>query len=141
MLGSSDEAMNCSRLAIPILRALNNRVALAQIQLGLGSLLRARGQLRQAIEAYKSSQAEFASIGMKADVAATSLMIADLLLDLGREALGIKEILEALPVIDELKMVPEGMAALSLLRESVRQRRVNRQALRDLHGYFEDLKS
>jgi hypothetical protein len=40
-----------------------------------------------------------------------------------------------------LKMVPEGMAALSLLRESVRHQSVNRQALRDLHGYFEDLKS
>lgn len=141
MLGNSDEAMNCSQLAIPILRALNNRVALAQIQLGLGSLLRARGQLRQAVEAYSSSQAEFASIGMKADVAATSLMIADLLLDLRRDALAVKEILEALPVIDELKMVPEGMAALSLLRESVRLQSVNRKALRDLHGCFEALKS
>ena len=52
-----------------------------------------------------------------------------------------KEILSALPVLDELNMVPEGIAALSLLRESIRQQRINRQALRDLHGYFEDLKS
>ena len=36
-------------------------------------------------------------------------------------------------------MVPEGVAALSLLRESVRHQKINRQALRDLHGYFEDI--
>jgi hypothetical protein len=40
-------------------------------------------------------------------------------------------------VIDELKMVPEGMAALALLRESVRGRGIDRAALRELHGYFE----
>ncbi len=38
-------------------------------------------------------------------------------------------------------MAPEGMAALSLLRESARRQEINRQALRDLHGYFEDLHS
>ncbi len=32
---------------------------------------------------------------------------------------------------------PMGVAALTLLRESVRQQKVNHQALRDLHGFFE----
>ncbi|MBC8646314.1 MAG: hypothetical protein H7X85_04075, partial [Thermoanaerobaculia bacterium] len=50
-----------------------------------------------------------------------------------------QEILAALPIIEELKMVPEGVAAMALLRESLRQRSINRQALRDLHGYFEEL--
>jgi hypothetical protein len=36
-------------------------------------------------------------------------------------------------------MVPEGMAALALLQESVRQHRINRQALRDLHVYFAEV--
>jgi hypothetical protein len=51
------------------------------------------------------------------------------------------EVLAALPIIDEEKMVPEGFVALSLLRESLRQQKINRQALRDLHGYFEELSS
>ena len=46
-------------------------------------------------------------------------------------------VLLALPIVEEYKLVPEGMAALALLRESVRQQKVNHQALRDLHGFFE----
>jgi hypothetical protein len=38
-------------------------------------------------------------------------------------------------------MAPEGMAALSLVRESVRRQEVNRQALRELHGYFQELQN
>jgi hypothetical protein len=30
------------------------------------------------------------------------------------------------------------MAAMTLLRESTRQQRVNRSALRELHGYFDE---
>ncbi len=141
MLGNVEDALACSREAVPILLRQNNRVALAQVQLGIGSLFRERKQPGNAIRAYRAAMAEFEAIGMEADVAATRLMIADILLDVEQEPPAIREILKALPVLDEYRMVPEGMAALSLLRESVRQRRVNRQALRELHGYFEDLKS
>ncbi len=41
-------------------------------------------------------------------------------------------------MIDEYKLVPEGIAALSLLRESLDNHHINRKALRDLHGYFRD---
>ena len=75
---------------------------------------------------------------MVADVAATRLMIADLYLDLGDEAAAIREIMLALPIVEEYKLVPEGRAALSLLRESMRQQKVNHKALRELHGFFED---
>ena len=81
------------------------------------------------------------AIGMRADVAALNLVIADLLLETGRERDAQREIASALPVISELKMAPEGMAALQLLRESARRQEINRQALRDLHGYFEELHS
>ena len=138
MLGNAEEALACSREALPILERQKNRVALAQVQLGVGSLCRAKKQHSSAIQAYRSAMTEFAAIGMHADVAATHLMIADILLDLEQESAAVQEILSALPVIDEYKMVPEGMAALSLLRESLRHQKINRQALRDLHGYFED---
>lgn len=141
MMGDSEKAIACSRQAIPTLRRLNDRIALAKVQWGLAVLLRERGQLEASIEAYTASQQEFASIGMRADVAALHLVLADLSLELGREEPALRSVLAALPVIDELEMVPEGMAAMKLLRESVRQQSVNRSALRDLHGYFKELAS
>jgi hypothetical protein len=97
------------------------------------------GRLSLAIDAFRVAQKEFLDLEMPGDVAAIQLLIADLLLDSGQEAQAEWEIRAALPVIDELKMVPEGIAALSLLRESVRRRKIDRQALRDLHGYFDEI--
>jgi hypothetical protein len=99
-------------------------------------LMRETGQLDASIAAFRDAQEQFALLGMRADIAALNLVIADMLLDLGQDAEALREIALALPVIDELKMAPEGMAALSLLRESALRQQVNRAALRELHGYF-----
>ncbi len=141
MLGEAREAIEASRRALPILKRLDNNIATAKVHWGLGILLREGGHTSEAIDSYRKAQEEFAAIGMRADIAALNLVVADLLLDLGqaREALG--EVSAALPVIAELKMAPEGMAALSLVRESVRRQDVNRQALRELHGYFQELQA
>jgi hypothetical protein len=47
------------------------------------------------------------------------------------------EILAALPVIDEVKMVQEGLVAVALLRESVRRRRTDPIALQNLRAYLQ----
>jgi tetratricopeptide (TPR) repeat protein len=141
MQGNADAALAASAKAIPVLRRQNDLVSLAKVQWGIATLLRETGRVEAAIEAYRRAQEEFASIGMRADVAALNLVVADLLLETGRDVEAQREIATALPVISELKMAPEGMAALSLLRESSRRQEINRQALRDLHGYFEDLHS
>lgn len=138
MRGDSKEAIAWSEKAIPILQRLDDRVGLAKTQWGLANLLRKTNRTEAAVETYRAAQAEFARLEMRADVAALSLVVADLLLELSRDQEARREILSALPVIDELKMVPEGVAAFSLLRESLRQKRINRQALRDLHGFFEE---
>src|SRR5262245_21065638 len=140
MMGNAEAAMEASSRAIPILRHLDDRIALAKVQWGLATLLRETGQLTASIEAYRKAQQEFEAIGMRADIAALNLVVADLLLEMGRGREALAEIGAALPVISELKMAPEGMAALSLLRESARRQEINRQALRELHGYFEELK-
>ncbi len=141
MMGNAEAALAASAKAIPVLRRLNDRVALAKTQWGIATLLRETGQLPAAIEAYRKAQEEFAGLDMRADIAALNLVIADLLLETGQEREAQREIAAALPVISELKMAPEGMAALSLLRESSRRQEINRQALRELHGYFEELHS
>jgi tetratricopeptide (TPR) repeat protein len=139
MLGDSAKAFEASRNAIPLLKRLDDRVALAKIQWALATLFRELGQIDASIDTYRTAQKEFGTIGMRADVAALSLVVADLLLESGKDQEAMREILLALPIIDELKMVPEGVAALSLLRDSLRSQKINRQALRDLHGYFEEI--
>ncbi len=141
MLGEREPAIEASRRAIPILRRLDDRISLAKTQWGLGILLREGGHSHEAIDAYRKAQEEFEAIGMRADIAALNLVVADLLIDEGRNVEALREISEALPVISELNMAPEGMAALTLVRESVRRQEVNRQALRELHGYFQELQN
>ena len=136
MVGWYAEGVAATSKAIPVLERLNDRVGLAKAQWGLAALLRETGQIEACINAYRNAQKQFASLGMVADIAALNLVIADLLLDQGENTEALREIAAALPVIDELKMVPEGMAALSLLRESTRRQEVDRSALRELHGYF-----
>ncbi|HYK41357.1 MAG TPA: hypothetical protein VE007_03135 [Thermoanaerobaculia bacterium] len=138
-LGHAADAFALVREAAPFLQSTNNRVALSKLHCGLGLLMRTQGRTEQAMEAFRAAQAEFREIDMHADVAALHLMIADLLLEAGQERQAEWEIRAALPVIDELKMVPEGFAAMSLLRESLRRRSIDRQALRNLHGLFEEL--
>ena len=141
LLGNSEEATVIAAEATPLLRRLGNRTGLGKLQWGVGYLLRAQQRLLPAIEAFRAAQSEFRDLGMRADVAAVHLVIADLLLDAGQDRQAEWEIRQALPIIDEYKLVPEGFAALSLLRESLRRQKIDRQALRNLHGYFQDEKS
>jgi tetratricopeptide (TPR) repeat protein len=137
MLGDTEEALTCSKQALPIFAKLGKRIHIGKVHWGIGSLLRSKGQYEFAIEAFASARDEFAELGMAADVAATRLMIADLHLELSDDAAALREILYALPIVEEYKLVPEGAAALQLLRQSIQQQKVNHQALRDLHGFFE----
>lgn len=135
-LGEPERSLKMAAEAAPIFRRLNNLFSLAKLQWMIGDTLRAQRKIPAAIQAYRQAQDEFGALQMRADVASLHLVIADLLLDLGHERQAEWEVRAALPVLEEEKMVPEGLAAYGLLRESVRRRQINRQALRDLHGYF-----
>jgi len=135
-LGDAEKAFDLALEATPVLRRFDNRIDLAKLQLGLGYLQRKQCKISEAIDAYRIAQKEFGELGMRADIAAIQLVVADMLLDLGQQAQAEWEVRAALPIIEEYRLVPEGMAALSLLRESVRRRQIDQKALRDLHGYF-----
>jgi hypothetical protein len=140
-MGDSSKMLEALEKAIPVLTVLNDRVGLAKVRWGIGNVLRRQGQTFAAIETFRVCRKEFESLGMVADVAAMRLVVADLLLDSGEEQEATQELLAAVPIIEDIKMVPERQAALALLRESLRQQKINRQALRDLHGYFEENKT
>lgn len=138
-LGETDRALEYARKALPLLQQLGSRVHLVKLQLAIGNLLRKQGKRAEAtLEAYRQALTDATELGMRGDVAAIHLVVADLLLEAGHEAQAEWEIRAALPIIDEEKMVPEGIAALSLLRDSLRRRKIDKQALRDLHGYFQE---
>jgi tetratricopeptide (TPR) repeat protein len=137
-LGDTEKATAYAREARALLQDSGNKVLLAKLQWGLGHLLRKTGDLAGSIDAFRESQRAFAAASMHADVAAVHLILGDLLLDAGQAPQAEWEIRAALPIIDEYKLVPEGIAALSLLRESVRRRQIDRHALRNLNGYLRD---
>lgn len=141
LLGETAEALAYSKTALPLLQRLGYRVGIAKLRWGMGDLLRTQGKLPDAIGAYRGALQEAREVGMRGDVAALHLIVADLLLEVGEDRQAAWEIQAALPIIDEEKMVSEGLAALSLLRQSLRNNRINRQALRELHGFFQDLGS
>src|SRR5262249_48547172 len=100
-----------------------------------------QGDRTGAIGAYRAAQLEFTELHMRADVAAVHLVVADLLLDNRQDKQAEWEIRQALPIIDEDKLLPEGFPALSRLRAALRRQKIDRQALRNLHRYFEELSS
>jgi tetratricopeptide (TPR) repeat protein len=141
VLGNLDEAMVYTRKAFPLLKQLDNRIGLVKLRWGVGSILREQGKSAEAVAAYREALDEARAIGMRADVATLHLVLADALLDVGQDHQAEREIRAALPIIDEERMVPEGFAALDLLRQALRYRQIDRKALRELHGYFGDAKA
>jgi tetratricopeptide (TPR) repeat protein len=136
--GDTARALESCSIASTVLAELGNRVGLARVQWNAGSLLRTQGRTKEAVETYRSALDGFRELGMRGEVAALHLVVADLLLNQGAEAQAEWEIRAALPIIDEEKMVPEGMAAYALLRESVRRRKIDQNALRDVQAFFRE---
>jgi tetratricopeptide (TPR) repeat protein len=137
-LGRLEEAVDAAREAFPMLTAIDNQVGLAKLRWYMGNVLREQGKLGESLEAYRAAREAAEQVGLRGDVAAIHLITGDLLLDMGMDAQAEWEVRAALPIIDEEQMVPEGFAALTLLRESLRRRKLDRGALRTLHGYFQE---
>jgi tetratricopeptide (TPR) repeat protein len=136
--GDTELALSFARKALPLLQGLGSQVHLVKLRWSMGELLRKEGKRPAALEAYRHAQSDARELGMRGDLAALHLVVADMLLEAGQDAQAEWEIRAALPIIDEEKMVPEGIAALSLLRDSLRHRQIDKQALRELHGYFQE---
>jgi tetratricopeptide (TPR) repeat protein len=137
-LGRLEDAMAAARTALPLLVRLDHQIGLMKLRWYMGDVLRDQGNPTEALETYRASREDAERLGLRGDVAAIHLITGELLLDMNLDAQAEWEIRAALPIIDEEKMVPEGFAALSLLRESLRRRKIDRGALRTLHGYFKE---
>jgi tetratricopeptide (TPR) repeat protein len=135
--GRLDLAMQAFEEAVSLLDYEAPSAVQADLQLFVGGVLQAQGRLGEACEAFRTSQRTYLGLGMRAQVTYLHLVIAETLISLGREREAEWEILSALPQIDEMKMAPEAIAAVALLRESVRRRRTDPAALQHLRSHLQ----
>jgi tetratricopeptide (TPR) repeat protein len=136
--GGCDElAMSSYSEAVPLLKRANRPAALAHLKGVIGETLRRQGRLVAAIGAYRAAVEDYVALGMSTWVAYLRLVLAQTLLEASQPREAEWQILAALPTIDQEKMVPEGFAAVALLRESVRQRKTDPKALLELREYLQ----
>lgn len=135
--GRLDLAMQAFQEALSLLRSDEVSLAKADLKLYVGGVFKASASFEEACEAFRDAQQEYRALGMQALVVYTHLVIAETLLASNRHREAEWEILAALPAIEELGLVPEGSAAVALLRESVQRRQTDPKALQDLRAHLQ----
>lgn len=123
--------------ALPLLERGNRPAALAHTRAVIGETLRRQGELVAAIEAYKGAIAAYDALDMSTWVAYLQVVLAQALLEAGQYREAEWQIIAALPTIEAQRMVPEGFAAVALLRESVSRRKTDPNALFELRQYLQ----
>jgi len=135
--GRYEEAARVYDHALPAVVKSGRTGLAAALKWSYGDTSRSLGKLEQAVSLYRAAQHDFAAAGMTNYVAMLHLVNAESLLALSRPREAEWEILAALPTIEEQKMVPEGFAAVALLKESVRRRKTDPNALRELREHLQ----
>ena len=131
------EALGSYQKALTLLSRTNRPHAVAHLKMTVGETLQFQGRLASAVEAYRDGIAAYIELRTSAYAAYGRIVLAEALIELGRNREAEWEILAALPTIEEQRMVPEGFAAVALLRESVRRRKTDPNALRDLREHLQ----
>jgi tetratricopeptide (TPR) repeat protein len=135
--GKYADAVSLFREALSLQKECHQPLAVAHLKGVTGEALRQQGLLPQALEAYRAAIEEYEEAGMGTLAAYLRLVAAETLIAMSRHREAEWEIMAALPTIDEQKMVPEGFAAVALLRESVRRRKTDPNALRELREHLQ----
>jgi len=134
--GQMEAALQAYQEALPLLKAANRHAALADLKASVGQTLRGMGRLDQAVQAYREAVNDHLALGMQTRAAYFRVVLAEALLDLRKPREAEWELLAALPTIEQEGMAPEGLAAISLLRESVRQRKTDPAALAQVRDFL-----
>jgi tetratricopeptide (TPR) repeat protein len=134
--GRHAEAMAVFQEALASQSDSSQPLATAHLKVSMAECLRNQGDLDAAVKFYRTAIADYLTVGMQTMVAYIRILSAETLIALSRHREAEWEILTALPIIDEQKMVPEGLAAMALLKESVRRRKTDSNALRELREHL-----
>jgi tetratricopeptide (TPR) repeat protein len=128
----TSKAVTCFEKAASLLEPGEISLFSADLKMFLGAAYSGQEDFRNALEALKSAHHDYAALEMSTRAAYVNLFIANTLLRLGRTREAEWEILAALPVIEDQEMVAEGVAAVALLKESVRQRKADPAVISDV---------
>jgi tetratricopeptide (TPR) repeat protein len=138
--GNHGEALEAYQEALSLLENGPDRMALGHLKGTVGESYRATGQLGPALEMFRSALREFERLEMPVRATYYRVAIADVLLAADRPREAEWELMTALPSIERLGMVPEGFAAVALLKEAVRRRQVNPATLGALREHLSTAK-
>jgi len=127
-----EEAIDAYREALELAKLTGDTVASVQLKASIGEAYRSKGKNAEAVVFLRAATLEASQIGMQARLAYLRVVLAESLLGVGRTREAEWEILAALPVIEEQKMVAEGFAAVAILRESLSKRALDGPALAQL---------
>lgn len=108
----------------------------AHLKSATAEAFRQEGMLGLAAEALQGAAEEYAAAGMSTLEAYLRIVLAETLIALSRNREAEWQIAAALPTIESQKMVPEGFAAIALLRDSISRRKADPAALRELREHL-----
>jgi tetratricopeptide (TPR) repeat protein len=134
--GDLNGALSSYQRAAEVLKNADRAFGLAHLKAAIAQTLRDQGNVAGAIAAYREAATEYAALGMTALAAYMRVVTAESLLAAGRAREAEFELLTAMPVIDQEKMLPEAQAALRLLRESIQQRKTQPGTLSELRKHL-----
>jgi tetratricopeptide (TPR) repeat protein len=136
-LGDFVRSIRAYQEAIPVVSEGGRSFVGAELKWGIGDAYRGSKNMLLASEAYQGALEDYRALQMDGKEAILRLVVGETLLQLGRAREAEWQVLAALPKIDQEKMVPEGFAAVALLRESVRLRSTDSKALGELREYLQ----
>jgi tetratricopeptide (TPR) repeat protein len=123
------EALELLQRAGALLQETDYVFAKAELNVVLGDLLRQQSKLLEAIPLFRSAVSQLRDLGMARWEAYDRLLLAETLLACNRPQEAEAELLQALPTMESLRIVPEGLAAVALLQESLRRRKADPKAV------------
>jgi tetratricopeptide (TPR) repeat protein len=119
-----------------LLREANQITGLTLTLAMMGFGYRMRGMFQEAIQFFTRARAECTTLDSEALDAYVRLLISETYLAMGNWRAAERELLGILPVFERHGMVAEGVAGVTLLREAVRQRRLEPGKLREFRERF-----
>jgi tetratricopeptide (TPR) repeat protein len=119
-----------------LLREANQITGLTLTLAMMGFGYRMRGMFQEAVQLFTRARAECTTLDSETLDAYVRLLISETYLAMGNWRAAEREVLEILPVFERHGMVAEGVAGVTLLREAVRQRRLEPGKLREFRERF-----
>ena len=127
-----EQSDQCFESASSILSQSEGSSIVAWMNLVAGERFRLQAEPLATLQAYRAARRAYEYYGMQTGAAYARLLTADILLGLGRDREAEREIVAALPAIESARLLVEGVAAIRLLRESIRRQKVDATSLRYL---------